>query len=236
MWSVLVLLGLLLLMALLVGRFLGGKAAAAPDDLPYQRRATLLTPAERSFLGVLEQAVGARNRVQVQVRLADLMTVRAGLPAARRTAAQNRINGKHADFVLCDPDTLAIVAAIELDDASHRQAARRQRDDFLKSACAAAGLPLLRFEAKAAYSLAEVRHQLAAVVEPDAGSGPAQVELAAEAVDAAVEAGPPSAEPLCPRCGGAMVVRQVRQGAHAGKRLWGCRRYPACRGIVPLSA
>jgi restriction system protein len=38
--------------------------------------------------------------------------------------------------------------------------------------------------------------------------------------------------PECPVCGAAMVLRQARSGANAGKQFWGCSRYAQdrCRG------
>lgn len=36
------------------------------SDLPYEKRENLLTDAERSFLGILEQAIGDRFRIYVQ--------------------------------------------------------------------------------------------------------------------------------------------------------------------------
>ena len=36
--------------------------------------------------------------------------------------------------------------------------------------------------------------------------------------------------PLCPACNASMVTRHSNRGAQAGKRLWGCSTYPACRG------
>lgn len=36
--------------------------------------------------------------------------------------------------------------------------------------------------------------------------------------------------PECPGCRGEMVKREARKGCTAGKSLWGCGRFPACRG------
>lgn len=44
---------------------------------------------------------------------------------------------------------------------------------------------------------------------------------------------PPIADPACPACGGAMVRRTAKRGAHAGDEFWGCSLYPRCRGIRP---
>lgn len=35
----------------------------------------------------------------------------------------------------------------------------------------------------------------------------------------------------CPRCGSPMVERTARSGSNAGKKFWGCSRFPACRGV-----
>lgn len=42
------------------------------------------------------------------------------------------------------------------------------------------------------------------------------------------------AEPLCPKCGKAMLRRVAKQGTNAGKAFWGCSAYPACRGTRGL--
>lgn len=34
----------------------------------------------------------------------------------------------------------------------------------------------------------------------------------------------------CPRCGSPMVERTAKSGSNAGKKFWGCSRFPACRG------
>jgi restriction system protein len=38
--------------------------------------------------------------------------------------------------------------------------------------------------------------------------------------------------PACPRCGGSMVWREVKKGPNAGKKFWGCSRFPRCKGLV----
>jgi hypothetical protein len=129
---------------------------------PYEPCGYLFTKAERSFLGVLDVAVGSEYRVMGKVRVADILKPRKGLDASDRTRALNRITAKHVDFLLCDPESLAVMAAIELDDKSHAAPARVQRDDFLAAAFAAAGVPLVRIPARSGYTPAAVREQLAA--------------------------------------------------------------------------
>jgi len=41
--------------------------------------------------------------------------------------------------------------------------------------------------------------------------------------------------PLCPKCGIPMVLRTARQGDHKGQQFFGCRNYPRCREMLPVS-
>ncbi|MBT9148380.1 MAG: hypothetical protein DDT32_02152 [Syntrophomonadaceae bacterium] len=56
--------------------FLGGNRGGT-EDYPYEKEQALFTPAERSFLGVLEQAVDGKLRIMGKVRLAaDVVKVK----------------------------------------------------------------------------------------------------------------------------------------------------------------
>ena len=189
----------------------------------YVLRSTLFTAAERSFLGVLDQAVATDYRVFGQVRLSDVVDLKRDLSPRLRQSALNRIQSKHLDFVLCDPSTLEIKCAIELDDSSHAQASRRNRDVFLTTMCESIGLPLVRIAAKHTYSVAELRALLLSHTRPQAGAD----------VDVPAPPGSSSAEPpTCPRCGAAMVARTAGSGATRGKPFWGCSTIPKCRAFV----
>jgi restriction system protein len=39
----------------------------------------------------------------------------------------------------------------------------------------------------------------------------------------------------CPKCGGKMVLRQVKKGPNAGKSFFGCSQFPACNGVVNVT-
>ena len=165
----------------------GSSQRAAPTSYPYERRQALVTPAERSFLGVLEQVVPKSYRVYAKVNLTDVLKVRSGLSRSEQQRVRNGISQKHLDFVLCRADDLGLVAGLELDDRSHQRTERQRRDAFLESACAAAGLPLLRVPARQVYSLGEVRALLAPVL--------GEVPAPEKAAEARVEA------PSCPAFG-----------------------------------
>ena len=129
-------------------------------DFPYQRRPSLLTAGELRFMRVLEKAVAGRWHIHVQVRLADLLQVQGSVAPRWRMTAQNRINSKHVDFVLCEPGSLAILCAIELDDRSHQLPSRQARDAFVNEAFRVAGLPLLRVPVKRNYNTAALTQQI----------------------------------------------------------------------------
>ena len=133
----------------------GGKAGV------YYLRKSLFTPAERSFLGVLEPALPPGVRVFGKVRLEDIFGVVKGLDASESQSARNRINRKHVDFLLVRANDLAPLAAIELDDSSHEEEDRQRRDAFVDSAFASAKLPLLHVAVQKSYNPAEVKAKIA---------------------------------------------------------------------------
>ncbi|MBB6184378.1 DUF2726 domain-containing protein [Oleiagrimonas soli] len=143
-------------------------AGGGSVGLPYRARKQLFSAAERSFLGVLDTAVGPEYRVFGKVRIADIATVRSGLGASARRAALNRIAFKHVDFVVCRADDLSVVCAVELDDASHRGARARRRDAFVADVCRVIGLPLLQVPARSGYAMHALREGFLDCIAPQA--------------------------------------------------------------------
>jgi len=124
---------------------------------PYQKESVLFTPAERSFFGVLETALGNQFRVLGKVRLADVIRVKPGLSGSAWQQAFNRIQSKHLDFVVCDPKDMAVQFVVELDDSSHQQSSRQARDEFLDKTLSTAGVPVFHFPVKRTYSVQDIR-------------------------------------------------------------------------------
>lgn len=111
------------------------------DPYPYERR-PILTDNEAEFYEVLRQACEILDmQILIKMRLADIMAVKS--TEKDYMAAFNRIKAKHTDFILCDPDTLDVLMGVELDDRSHVQEARVERDIFVDGAYQACGIPLL---------------------------------------------------------------------------------------------
>lgn len=192
---------------------------AAKKILPYRLRDDFLSPAEFSFYKVLVSLVSSRLTVLTKVRLADIFFVAR---PKKYISYFNRISQRHVDFLLCTPNAMKPVAGIELDDASHNQAARRQRDKFVDKVFQAAGLPLLHMPVRREYSSQEIATRLAQLFKtsPNASAQPPANERQAVSV------------PLCPKCGIPMVLRTASQGEHKGQHFYGCQNYPRCREVM----
>jgi hypothetical protein len=138
--------------------------ATISKDYNYQQRKALFTPAERSFFGVLEQAITDKYRVLGKVRVADILTPAKNMNRKKWQTAFNRISSKHFDYVLCEKDTLSVIAVIELDDKSHKREKSIARDKLLNSACDSANLILIRFDVKARYQVQDIRNKINTVI------------------------------------------------------------------------
>ncbi len=126
-----------------------------PRWLPYEPRKAIVTKSELRFYKSLRKAALDDWEVFAMVRIADLLKVTEH--ATNRRTWLNKILSKHIDFVLCDPNTLQAVVAIELDDVSHQRPERIERDKFVNLAFESAGLPLLRIPVEPSYKAREVR-------------------------------------------------------------------------------
>ncbi|WP_415892410.1 DUF2726 domain-containing protein [Neptuniibacter sp. PT8_73] len=143
---------------ILLKKFAAQSSDSSENALGYRQKKTLFTEAERSFLGVLDQCIDPKqHRVFGKVRVADIFEPNPTQNRSEWQKAFNPIKAKHFDYVICTVDTLKPVCAIELDDKSHSQKKRQQRDQLLESVCQDANLPLIRVPAKRSYKLEEVK-------------------------------------------------------------------------------
>ncbi len=221
-------------------------AEAHPQILPYRLRDNFLSPAELNFYRVLASVVGDRVIICAKVSLGDLF-----YPKTRdygtNTSLRNKIDRKHVDFLLCDPQTIQPLLGIELDDAGHRRPARQDRDQFVDQVFSAANLPLYRVPVLPSYNTRELAAAMGKLMGLDGPltaqtAGPAPLDPTAPSPapsDPRSEpkpAGSLGAAPACPKCGQPMVLRTVkRQGANFGKQFWGCPTFPKCRGVRALT-
>lgn len=257
----------LILLALLktVGKSAQGRRLAPADQsLEYQSLNHLLSPAERSFYGVLLHATQNTGVVFCKVRVADVMTPAKSLSRPQWQRAFNSIAAKHFDFLVCDPRDCSIQFAIELDDSSHNSTKSQKRDEFLEGACRSAGLPLVRIKASNNYTVNLVQTQIDQTINPVGELQPPEVEsriltptataasvrtstlsqtseTPAQAVpDATIPQGASVSETsfarVCPKCGKPMLRRTAKSGPNAGEEFWGCSAFPRCRTVESIGA
>ena len=136
------------------------KSVSSSQQHSYNKIDSLFTPAERSFLGVLNQAIEDNAFVFGKVRVADVLKPSKDVARKQWQSTFNKINSKHFDFVLCDKGNLSVLCVIELNDKSHNSKKRKDRDEFLTSACESAKLPLIQIPAQSAYNIDEIRQTL----------------------------------------------------------------------------
>lgn len=110
---------------------------------PLEAKRQLLSERERALYQRLVQSL-PNHIVLAQVQLLQVINFQRG----RRThAIFNRISQLSLDFLILNPDT-SIVAAVELDDATHTREDRRRADARKSHALQSAGVPLIRWNAK----------------------------------------------------------------------------------------
>ncbi|HIP12897.1 MAG TPA: DUF2726 domain-containing protein [Arcobacter sp.] len=191
------------------------------SNFPYIKRGVLFTPAERSFLGVLNQAVGDKAQIFGKVRVADVITTKKGMTPSERQTAFNKISAKHFDYLLCDPKDISVICAIELNDSSHNTKKAQKRDAFLVGACKSANIPLLQIKAKSSYNINEIQEQLKQYLSPS------EVEPENKVVEN-------NTDKTCPKCSSSLVVKEAKKGKNIGNKFWGCSSYPNCRHIEAI--
>lgn len=130
------------------------------DDQPsYLKRESLLMEHEQRYFRTLMQVVEGHARVFPKVRLSDLVQPQGTQPEQR--AHWMRVQRRCVDFLLCSPNNLEPVLAIDLDTRVKKR--RREQSpggDVLDKALKTASVPLLRIRATREYEANEVLHQI----------------------------------------------------------------------------
>ena len=94
----------------------------------YQKKLLLTKNEWHEYRKLKEIAAQKGYQVCPKVRLLDLIEPRRGDPKYKTLFY--KIQAKHVDFVICDQN-LYVKAILELDDNSHNQADRKERDEFV---------------------------------------------------------------------------------------------------------
>lgn len=133
-----------------------------PEQPRYASRRSLLTRAELAFFRVLEDSLRESGWfLAIKPRLADLVQVDSNEEFWK---AFRQISQKHVDFAILDRQQMRILAVVELDDRTHREAHRRRRDTFVDQVLSEAGIPIIHQPWQRHYSSEDLRKALDAAI------------------------------------------------------------------------
>ncbi|EIQ7472505.1 DUF2726 domain-containing protein [Vibrio parahaemolyticus] len=118
-----------------------------PKSIPHKKSVYLTSQTERNFYQILQDILTKDYVVHCQVSMMALVQ-----PVNYKD--NSKTWAKRMDFVITDRDT-KILAVIELDDSSHRQKKRQDRDLYVNTAFDGHH-KLLRFEAQGHYNPLEI--------------------------------------------------------------------------------
>ena len=156
-WIIVLIAVLALAVAFLFKPTVGTLSSPSEESLKYQPIETIFSPAERSFFSALEMAVGEELYIFAKVRVADVLKPQSGLSRSAWQKAFNKISSKHLDYILCSKTDLKILCAVELNDKSHIEKNRANRDKFINQAFAKTSTPIHFIKAKAYYNIDELK-------------------------------------------------------------------------------
>jgi len=193
-------------------------------DLPYNLRDDFLSPAEQNFYIVLKGCVSDWADVCPKVNLGDVFFASCK-SFGERQSYTNKISRKHVDFLLCNPKTGKPIIGIELDDKSHQQKKRQERDAFVEQVFEKSNLPLERVPVQYSYNSSELSSRFLRAASLGSES------FTFSSKSSAAEGN--QVDPVCPKCSGKMVVRTSKSGKNKGNQFWGCLNFPKCRVILP---
>lgn len=125
--------------ALVLASLLWQRRRARVRASAYMRNSSLLTPAERQFLRVLEQAVPPDFHIFAKLPLSRLVGLNRVKGSGKRQATRAAIQPYTVDFVLCDAGSLEVLCVILCDNG----ASPKRRGTMVRQVCEVIGLPLL---------------------------------------------------------------------------------------------
>ncbi|MCX6057375.1 MAG: DUF2726 domain-containing protein [Chloroflexi bacterium] len=186
--------------------------------LPYRLREPFLTTTELALFHALKIIVEDRFLVCPKVSLNDIFYI---VRPNENVHFFNKFFRKHADFLLCDPQTLAPAFGVEILRQNSKNEAR-ENDKFMAELFIDAGLPLVHVRSSESYDHAELVLLL---------------QLAVAKIDETIStraANDSESVPQCPVCGKMMVLRIKRTSKNFGKKYYGCMDNPHCAGVVAI--
>ena len=193
-WKAIVAIALIAVAGLLLWRYLknkkqnqlpeGADVPALSNEQPtapvvsekpeYTSKASLMTDCEKEFFTIIKKLVEPKYIVQPQVNLASIIDKES------HSRYRNELF-RNIDFGVFTSDyTLKVL--IEINDSTHLEHNRRERDQKVKNICEEAGIPLITLWTKYGINETYIRDRLAEHLSLDNQSSPVDAELPKEEV------------------------------------------------------
>ncbi len=153
---------LLLLILAIIAALVANRLMHHGNPFPFHKKPQLFTQVERSYLQLLERAVGDKYKILNRVKLADILDLRDSVDQKTKRAALLKLNAKYLDYVLCDSEDMSVVAVIDLVNNTNKEGHKAVPDWFVSGALEASGIPYIRMKIKAGYTVADIQQGLAA--------------------------------------------------------------------------
>ncbi|MFT2091818.1 DUF2726 domain-containing protein [Paraglaciecola sp. 2405UD69-4] len=150
-------LGIILMMLLIIVAVAAMKLNEPGIAFPFKKKGNLFTPVERTFLALIDDAVGKDYRILCRVRMNDILSIRQSTNKKTSISATTRASSKHLDFVLCSKQDMSPVMAIDLVHMKGKDGYKSQRDYFVSGALDAANIPHVRIKVRSGYTAAQIR-------------------------------------------------------------------------------
>src|SRR6266550_4527355 len=154
-WIFAVLIVVVLVIAI-IAFVLRSKSSASDGTWPFFAKKLLTAPEQILYFRLLKALPD--HIVLAQVQLSRMLGVKKG---SDFQSWLNRISQMSADFVICGKDA-TVLAVIELDDTSHQSDRRKAADEKKAHALSAAGIKLVRWQARDLPDDATIRSALLA--------------------------------------------------------------------------
>ena len=190
---------------------------------PYHLERAFLSPVEIAFYQTLQNIIGNNFVIFSKPSLKEFI----GVLDSSDKSSFYRISQKHVDFLICDAKTFRPSFVVELDDSSHRQAHRIERDKFVDQLFTAINLPLIHIPVQQSYDNDQIKGIIKNALQVRDIRATAEVEKTIS----------PSTNtpPLCPTHAVPMVLRTAKHGSKTGENFWGCPHYPSCHVIIKIT-
>lgn len=87
--------------------------------ISYKEKENFLSKVEIDFYKTIKEIIENQFVIQCKVRLEDIIEPIAPKNSKKYLISRNFIRAMHIDFILCEPKSMKVICAIELNDRTH---------------------------------------------------------------------------------------------------------------------